>query len=305
MEYGIFTRGSLKENYHEFCVVSDLHIGCDSKNGKDSRNDYMFADDDSPMTGEAYTLIQFCKNIVTSGELGLFNDNRHTLVLLGDIINGEYGYTNCYYSKAFRMLLKSIKPWLYTGNILYVAGNHDRSAKFYSDVAGFPRRSVIETVEESTRRNKIFSKCGVMFEHGHKFDYLCTGKNLLGLMGDFASNIVATICSPNLEDLLRGREYYTDHSKDNQINHNMKSATIESMTNNDRRIANGALNLLSKQGRGINTIICGHTHQTPVEIIVDDSGRVLTYYNTGKFAKGDLLNVIVKKNKFDEWHACE
>ena len=302
MEYGIFTKGELKNNQYEFCVISDLHIGCDDKEYSKSRNDYLFAEDGSPMTGEAYTLQKFCDNIKISGDKGLFRDGKHYLILLGDVINGEYGYTKCYHSKAYTKLYEAIEPWLYTKTILYVVGNHDKSAHFYSDVAGFPRKSVIETIEENTRKDKMFSMCGIIFEHGHKFDYQCSGKNILGLLGDFASNVVANYCSPKLEDLLRGRDYYTDHSKDNVPNHNMKQTDVKSMSKDDRRIANGALNLLSKQGREFHTIICGHTHQTPVEVVVDDSGRVLTYYNTGKFAKGDVLNVVVQQDNFGRWH---
>lgn len=301
VQSGIFNYTKLDDNRAEFCVISDLHIGNDASPKCAGRNDYVFSSDGNPLSGEAYTLKRFCDKIIISGKQGLFNDNKHMLVLLGDVINGEYGYTSCYYSYAYRLLLSSIEPWLYTSNIIYVAGNHDKDAKFFSDVAGFPRLSLVETVKYNTREDNMFSRCGIIFEHGHKFDYLCSGKNFLGLMGTFASDIVANVCSPDLEDLLRGRDYYTDQSSDNKANQKPKQVTLDSLNSEDRRVANGALDFISKQPRIYHTIICGHTHQMPVEIIADSSGRILTYYNTGKFARGNVLNVLVEQDKFGRW----
>lgn len=303
---GIFSKPSLNDNQVEFCIVSDVHIANDATDKKKARNDYVFDANGNPLSGEAYMLKRFCDKITVSGENRQLYDGKHILILLGDIINGgECGYFDCYNSYAYKLLHKTIEPWLYTGNILYFAGNHDKSAKFYSTVAKFPRQSVIETIEEGSKKDNLFTKCGIIFEHGHKFDCLCTGKNLLGLMGDFASDIVVNLCNPNLEDLLRGRSYYTDHSADNSIRTIPKDTRIKSMNSECRRVANGALKLLSKHENDCHTIICGHTHQNPVTATVNDNGHKLTYINTGKFSRDGYLNVVAEQNKDGKWHLIE
>lgn len=292
---GIFSQRTLKDNQVEFCIVSDIHIAY----GK--RNDYVFDKNGNPQSGEAYMLKKFCERIKFSGENRDFYDNKHILILLGDVVNGgECGYFNCYNSDAFKILHSALEPWLYTGNILYFAGNHDKQAKFYNTVSHFPRQSVIETIDPASRKEKTFIKCGILFEHGHKFDCLCTGKNLLGLMGDFASNVVVNLCSPNLEDLLRGRSYYYNHSNDNSPRTIPKDTTVKSMGKEDRRVANGALKMLSKYPE-CHTIICGHTHQSPVHAQVKDKDRVLQYYNTGKFARDAWINILVEQDSNGKW----
>lgn len=118
---GIFTKHTLNSNQKEFCVISDVHIACGD------RNDYVFDDNGNPLSYEAYMLKMFCDKVSISGNRKEFNDGNHYLILLGDVINGgECGYYNCYKSYAYRLLQKTLEPWLYTGNILYFAGNHDR-----------------------------------------------------------------------------------------------------------------------------------------------------------------------------------
>ena len=295
-EEGNFCDKFLQTNQIEFCIVSDIHIAC----GK--RNDYVFDDKGNPLSGEAYMLQRFCDRIKISGQRGNFYDDKHVLILLGDVINGgECGYFDCYNSYAFKLLHKTLEPWLYTENILYFAGNHDRQAKFYSTVCKFPHQCVIETIEHASRKEKIFSKGGIIFEHGNKFDCLCSGKNFLGLMGDIASDLVVNFCSPNLEDLLRGRSYYTNHSADNSIRTTPKESEIKSMNSEDKRVANGALKMLSKHPE-CHTIICGHTHQNPVHVSVNDNGRRLNYYNTGKFSKDLCLSLITECDENGIWH---
>ena len=303
---GLFSNPLLNENQVEFCVVSDVHIANDKTDKKKSRNDYVFNDKGEPLSGEAYMLKRFCEKIQLSGENRQFYDGKHILVLLGDIVNGgECGYFDCYNSYAYKLLQQTLEPWLYTGNILYFAGNHDKTAKFYSTICKFPRNSVIETIEHASRKEKMFTKCGIIFEHGHKFDCLCTGKNLLGLMGDFASDVVVNLCTPDLEDLLRGRDYYRDHSADNEIRIAPKDTKVKSMNSECRRVANGALKMLSKNTDDCHTIICGHTHQSPVKIVVNDNGHRLTYYNTGKFSRDGFLNVIAEQSSNGKWHLIE
>ena len=306
IEKGIFSRPSLNENQVEFCIVSDVHIANDKTDKKKARNDYVFDINGNPLSGEAYMLKRFCDKITLSGENRQFYDDKHILIFLGDIINGgECGYFDCYNSYAYKLLQKTVDPWLYYGNILYFAGNHDKEAKFYSTVAKFPRQSVIETIEHASRKEKMFKKCGIIFEHGHKFDCLCNGKTLLGLMGDFASDVVVNLCTPNLEDLLRGRNYYRDHSADNGIRTIPKDTRIKSMNSEDRRVANGALKMLSKNADDCHTIICGHTHQSPVKVVVNDNGNKLTYYNTGKFSRDGFLNIVVEQDDSGKWHLVE
>lgn len=286
---GIFNHLNLSDNQKEFCIVSDIHIA------QGVRNDYVFNEKKEPLSGEAYMLQEFCNRIKISGEQGCFYDDRHLLILLGDIINGgECGYFKCYNSDAFRILHSALEKYIHTGNILYFAGNHDKEALFYNTVSKFPRKSVIETIEYNTRKEKTFSKCGILFEHGNKFDCLCSGKTVLGLMGDFASNIVTTLCSPNLEDLLRGRKYYYDHSSENGFRTIPKDTTLKSLTNEDRRVANGALKMLKKYPE-CHTIICGHTHQRPVHIQSKDKDRIIHYYNSGKFVRDGWINLLVER----------
>lgn len=300
---GIFS-DSIRDNQFEFCVISDVHIANDSNSCKSSRNDYVFDDNNNPLSGEAFTLTKFCECLRESGKRDHFFDDRHMLILLGDIINGgECGYTDCYYSLAYQVLLSSLRPYLHAGNIIYIPGNHDKSAKFYSDVAQFPRLSVFETVVEQTRKERLFKKCGIIFEHGHKFDYLCSGKTLLGMMGDFASNVVVNLCSSNMEDVLRGRDFYYDHSSENSLRISPERTEIKTMNSECRRVANGALKCLS-ENRDCHTIVCGHTHQSPVRVTVFSGGREMTYFNTGKFAKDGWLDIKVERDG-DSWRLSE
>lgn len=295
----LFTKAplELKNNQIEFAIVSDIHIARD----KDKRNDYVFSDDGRPLSGEAYMLQQFCNKIKASGEIGHFYDTKHRLILLGDVINGgECGYTDCYTSRAYKLLQSTIEPWIYTGHIIYVPGNHDREAKFYSTVAKFPRKSVVETIDYRTKKDYFYSEGGIIFEHGNKFDCLCSGKTMLGLMGDFASNVVVNFCSPNLEDLLRGRSYYNDHGTDNSIRMNPENAVVKTMNSECRRVANGALKLLSQHPE-CHTIVCGHTHQDPIKVVVKDNNKELVYYNTGKFSRDGYLNLITEQNPDGSW----
>lgn len=291
MQEGIFSSENLPQNAVEFCVVSDIHIANDEKDvsrsfTSQSRNDYVFANNrtQTPISGEAYTLKRFCEKINWSGRLGHFDDGKHVLVLLGDVINGECGYFASYNSVAYKMLSSSFMPWVYSGNIIYVAGNHDKDAKFYSTLTNFPRLSVIEDTYE---------RCGIIFKHGHQFDFLCNGKNAIGLLGEFASNAVVKLFPPDIEDIMRGRDFYYDHSSSNSkrdLRSLPEQATLQTMSSENKRIAAGALKFLRKSKSKQHTIICGHTHQSPIQIT--ENG--LTYINTGKFAKDGYLNVVAK-----------
>lgn len=291
MQEGIFSSESLPMGSVEFCIVSDIHIANDDGNSsraftKQGRNDYVFANNrtQTPISGEAYTLKRFCEKVNWSGRLGHFDDGRHILVLLGDVINGECGYFACYNSVAYKMLSSSFLPWVDTGNIIYICGNHDREAQFYSTMTNFPRIRVVEQME----------MCGIIFEHGHRFDCLCNGENALGMLGEIASNVVVKLFPPKLEDLMRGRDFYYNHSDENRqrdLRSLPSQATLQSMSRENKRVANGALDYLAKQ-RNCHTIVCGHTHQSPCEITVKNGGRTLNYFNTGKFAKDGYLNVV-------------
>lgn len=304
-EEGIFSNKQLKDNQVEFCICSDLHIANDKTNKKKERNDYVFNSEGKPLSGEAYMLQRLCDKIKISGEQRKFYDDKHVLIFLGDVINGgECGYFDCYNSYAYKLLQKTLEPWLYYENILYFAGNHDKQAKFYSTVAKFPHQCVIETIEHASKKEKIYSKCGILFEHGNKFDCLCNGKNFLGLMGDIASNLVVNFCSPNLEDLLRNRSYYYDHSADNSIRTIPTDTELNSMSKEDKRVANGALKMLSKHPE-CHTIICGHTHQRPVHVAINDSGRRLHYFNSGKFARDLCINITAEQDPNGNWFLVE
>jgi UDP-2,3-diacylglucosamine pyrophosphatase LpxH len=298
---GIFTKTSLELNNNqiEFCIVSDIHIARD----KDNRNDYVFNDKGLPLSGEAYTLKRFCDRVTYSGEQGHFYDTKHRLILLGDVINGgECGYFDCYNSYAYKLLQSTLSPWLNTGNIIYVPGNHDKTAKFYSTIAKFPRKSIVETIDYRTKKNYFYSEGGIIFEHGNKFDCLCSGKNLIGMMGDIASIAAVNLCSPDLEDLLRGRKFYIDHDyNDNSIRTTPKEDAISNMNLECKRVANGALSMLNDHPE-CHTIICGHTHQRPIKITLNESGRELTYINTGKFVRDGCINVISEQTKDYRWH---
>lgn len=296
MQEGIFSKLELSENEVEFCVISDVHIANDEGDTSraftsQARNDYVFANNRSqtPISGEAYTLKRFCEKVNWSGRVGAFDDGRHVLVLLGDIVNGECGYFSSYHSKAYKMLVSSFMPWIHTGNIVYVAGNHDKEAKFYSTLTNFPRKCVHEGE---------FTKCGIIFKHGHQFDVLCNGRNALGLLGDLASNLVVKLFPPDVEDIMRGRNFYYNHSDSNK-KRDLRSlpdqATIQMMSKESKRVASGALRELTKRSSEFHTIVCGHTHQSPVQI-TDNSmkGSPLNYFNTGKFARDGYTNVVVR-----------
>ena len=123
---GIFSRPSLNDNQVEFCIVSDVHIANDVTDKKKARNDYVFDANCNPLSGEAYMLKRFCDKITISGENRQLYDGKHILIFLGDIINvGECGYFDCYNSYAYKLLQKTVEPYLPYGNVLYFAGNHD------------------------------------------------------------------------------------------------------------------------------------------------------------------------------------
>jgi UDP-2,3-diacylglucosamine pyrophosphatase LpxH len=288
MPTGIFTNTNLPPTDVEFCVASDFHIGADESNFRNTlnstRQDYVFANNkiQSALSAEAHTLKRFCQKILYSGKLGMFEDGRHKLVLLGDIINGECGYFASYKSIAYRMLLGSVLPWIYTGNIIYVCGNHDKEAKFYTNLTGFPRGSIFED---------SYTDMGVKFSHGHKFDPLCDGKTAIGLMGDLASEFVTNLCSPALEDLFRGREFYEVHDRSNLKRIGSESISRSRLSQSDRMLMKAALND-ARNSDGCHTAICGHTHQKPMWY---NSGQ-MNYINTGKFARDGFLNVVVRRD---------
>jgi UDP-2,3-diacylglucosamine pyrophosphatase LpxH len=302
MQEGIFSSEKLAPNTVEFCIISDVHIANDEGDTsraftKQSRNDYVFASNraQTPISGEAYTLKRFCEKVNWSGRLGHFDDGQHVLVLLGDIINGECGYFASYHSTAYKMLSASFLPWVHTGNVIYVAGNHDKDARFYSTLTNFPRLSVVEDG---------FTKCGIIFKHGHQFDFLCNGRNAnvgglnIGILGEFASNVVVKLFPPDIEDIMRGRGFYYDHSSTNSkrdLRSLPEQATLQTMSNENKRVVNGAFAELRKQ-KSCHTIVCGHTHQSPIRIDLEEpkTGRHMTYFNTGKFAKDGYLNVVAK-----------
>lgn len=309
MQEGIFSSEKLQKNVVEFCVVSDIHIANDEADSsraftKQGRNDYVFSNNrtQTPISGEAYTLKRFCEKVNWSGRLGHFTDGQHVLVLLGDIINGECGYFSSYNSIAYKMLSSSFMAWLNTGNIVYVAGNHDEEARFYSNMTNFPHKLVMD-------KEHPFTKCGVIFKHGHEFDCLCNGKNLLGLTGKFASSVVVKLFPPDMEDLMRGRDFYYNHSDENRMR-NLRSlpeqATLQTMTGENRRIADGALKFLVDRGRDFHTIVCGHTHQSPIQINLNvDSTRKFTYINTGKFARDGYIRFRTKQLPCGTWTLSE
>lgn len=286
MNEGIFSTPSLPSGVVEFCVVSDIHIANDEPSSRaftnQARNDYVFAKNktQSPISGEAYTLKRFCEKINYSGRLGNFDDGRHKLILLGDIVNGECGYFSSYKSAAYKMLSASFLPWVHTGNIIYVCGNHDKEAKFYSVMTNIPRKFIYENG---------YSEAGVEFRHGHEFDFLCNGRNVLGMMGDFASSAVVKLFSPYVEDLMRGRQFRHDKSDLNKVPDLRglpSQATLQNMSGEAKRVAQNAIEYLSKYGSS-HTIVCGHTHQSPVRIDIRDKH----YINSGKFAKNGYINV--------------
>lgn len=309
MQEGIFSSEKLPANSVEFCVISDLHIANDEGNSSHAfssqgRNDYVFANNrtKTPVSGEAYTLKRFCEKVNWSGRLGHFDDNQHMLILLGDIINGECGYCASYHSNAYQMLSASFLPWVHTGNIIYVYGNHDREAQFYSTLTNFPRKFIVEEFESR----------GVRFVHGHQFDFLCDGKSPLGMMGEFASNLVVRLFPPNVEDVMRGRDFYYDHSSENHrrsLRSLPSQATLQTMSGENYRVAVNALNWLRRRqaeagsrSLPVHTIVCGHTHQSPVQISTVGGG--LNYINVGKFAKDGFVNV-VSRLKYPETNTWE
>lgn len=298
---GIFMKDSLNDNQVELCILSDVHIARD----KDKRNDYVFDDNGNPLSAEAYMLKAFCNKITEAGNARQLYDGKHMLIFLGDVINGgECGYFNCYTSRAYELLQKTLSPYLPYENILYFTGNHDRQAKFYSTVAKFPHNCVIETIEAQSKKEKLYKKYGIIFEHGNKFDCLCSGKTFLGMMGDFASDIVVNLFSPEVEDMFRGRSAYNEKSPENSIQAVPTTTKVRTMNSECRRVANGALKCLSKE-KDCHTIICGHTHQRPVKVSILDGNRVLTYYNTGKFARDGVMNLVLEQTNSGSWYVRE
>ena len=304
---GIFSGNKLGRNEAEMCVISDVHIG------SGERNDYVFGGkagaQTSPVSGEAYTLRRFCEKVTESGRLGELSDGRHKLVLLGDIVNGECGYFASYNSPAYRMLMSSFLPWVQEGNVIYIKGNHDKEAELFSPhMTGFPKKFVVDELD-----------CGgVIFEHGHQFDPLCDGKSLVGMMGSAASSLAVRLLSPDVEDLVRGRKFYHDHSQGNGLrsipNLSGLSGSSETESNDSRNVRCGAalrIKKLRKQedfelANGLTNerhcaIVCGHTHQRPVEI-VDDSYVKLSYFNSGKFARDGYILIRTKYNdRYGAW----
>lgn len=298
MKTGLFLKEELGDNEVEFCVVSDIHIANDDSNVArtltDGRNDYVFARNRtiSPISAEAYTLKRFCEKLKYSGDVGHFDDDKHVLVLLGDVINGECGYFASYNSVAYRLLVSVMSSFMAKGNIVYVNGNHDKNAAFYCSITQFPKKFIMENYE----------RCGVRFEHGHRFDCLCNGEDFLGLMGDFASAAAVKLLSPNVEDLVRMREYYHQHSDSNSVR--QKIETQNEVPNDwsleNKRVANGALNWL-KSRTDLHTIVCGHTHQSPTHI----KAAGLNYINSGKFVRDIGVNFVCRKDADDKWSLTE
>jgi UDP-2,3-diacylglucosamine pyrophosphatase LpxH len=110
-------------------------------------------------------------------------------------------------------------------------------------------------------------------------------------MGDLASEFVTNLCSPALEDLFRGREFYEVHDRSNLKRIGSESISRSRLSQSDRMLMKAALND-ARNSDGCHTAICGHTHQKPMWY---NSGQ-MNYINTGKFARDGFLNVVVRRD---------
>lgn len=268
----LFSSPILPIDQLEIAVVSDIHIASGDRNDYEYKNEY-------PISGEAKTLEKLCR-IIRSANCTA----GYYIVILGDMINGECGYWSSMKTTAFRHLMDAMTPWFESRRGFIVLGNHDVQLKQY--IGAFGARIPTECVIPNSSYLNIG---GTIMLHGNQFDWRCSGKRPFGMLGDIASLAVTTLLPPALEDVLRGREFEYTRNELNKTR-NVGMATLAEMKSEDYNVANGALKFLKdlqSDNPNVHTVICGHTHQRPVQITAAH-GR---YINAGKFVKDGIVNV--------------
>lgn len=259
-----------------FYVMSDMHIG----DGSD-RDDYLKG------SLGYYRLATELNRIEQEITMDSNSGYRSEVVFLGDIVNGEYGYYNCYAkSSGYRLVKDFLSEYKHLST--YVVGNHDADASFYSDVAGFSRTRVVQ----------YYKSCGVLFIHGHQFDPLCNRKTPIGMLGDLASKFAANMMSPDNEDDARGagQDAFEDKSTNANITQaneaipkDMKSGGV-GMSSSDYSICKHAV--IRANALGCANVICGHTHQHKTRCDCIIAGKRISYFNVGKFARDRVSQLI-------------
>lgn len=272
----LFSPNILPIDELEIAVVSDIHIASGDRNDYEYKRHY-------PISGEAKTLEKFCRLIELAQQCSTVG---RYIVILGDTLNGECGYWSAIKTQAFTRLKSALKPWFDNRHAFIVLGNHDIEAKRYLPAAGIDPECVVP--------NTTFLNIGgLIFMHGNQFDWRCNGKRPWGMLGDIASRAATTLLPPAIEDLIRGREYEFCKDSSNRprdIRFGIPStATLAEMKTENFNVASGALEFLESVGTA-HTIMCGHTHQTPIQI----EHHPLRYINAGKFAKDGIVNVRVR-----------
>lgn len=283
----LFSSPILPIDQLEIALVSDIHIASGDRNDYEYKNEY-------PISGEAKTLEKLCRTIqLASCSAGYY------IVILGDTINGECGYWSSMKTTAFKHLMAAMRPWFESRRGFIILGNHDIQLKQYIGAYRLPNGAPIPT-ECIIPNTSYLNIGGTIMLHGNQFDWRCTGKRgTAGMLGDIASLAVTTLLPPALEDVLRGREFEYTRGELNKTR-NVSMATLAEMNSENYAVANGALKFLKDlqtDNPNVHTVICGHTHQKPVQISAPH-GR---YINAGKFSKDGIVNVraSVANNTYD------
>lgn len=282
----LFSSPILPIDQLEIAIVSDIHIASGDRNDYEYKNDY-------PISGEAKTLEKFCRIIQSASCTA-----GYYIVILGDTINGECGYWSSMKTTAFKHLMNAMRPWFESRRGFVILGNHDIQLKQY--IGAYSEGGSPIPTECIISNHSYLNIGGTIMLHGNQFDWRCTEKRgTIGMLGNIASLAVTTLLPPALEDVLRGREF--EYTK-NELNktRNVGLATLAEMKSEDYNVASGALTFLKTlqaDNPNVHTVICGHTHQRPVQINAPH-GR---YINAGKFAKDGIVNVraSVTNNTYD------
>lgn len=246
-------------------LISDTHIGDGSM-----RDEYRIG------TRHYEKLKSYLHNLNIMFENPELVDGKyeiHILVLLGDVINGEYGHRECYKSDGFKLIQEFQRLW--TSRTYYVIGNHDNKAIDYSDRLNWPYSMMGDWLK--------IECCDVKFvlSHGHRYDPLCDSMSLIGFSGSWASNFAAKMLSPSDEDRARGVADDKDLTWSEDLEITTAEDSTEGFSASDVTLMSAALKGANRLVPDFTGVVCGHTHQRPCDLI----GNTHRYINTGTFAK--------------------
>lgn len=191
-----------------------------------------------------------------------------TLVLNGDIID-SWRFSRSYFPKThlkvIRQLLKMIEKGV---QVVYITGNHDDVFRKFNNTR-LGNFSIVNQFELTINNQKTW------IFHGDVFDHIIHHSPWLAKLGAAAYGFL-TLFNKFINVFLKlfsGKEMILYKSMKDRI-----SKRKEVLTNFEKAIANAAIS------KGVDLVICGHTH-IPVDKRIDTDKGSVRYINCGDWVE--------------------